>query len=458
MIFQYSEILEIQSIMSIKKRILNILFWSVVSAAFIGPGTITAAAKSGAMFGAELLWALLFSTFACLLLQEAAARLTIVSGKNLGQAIVYQFEKSKSKIGVLVLVLGAIVLGTAAYEMGNLLGAVAGFRLIFDIPSYILIITIGSIAAIILNIPSLKIISTIMGFAVVLMGIGFLITAILVKPSFSEIFRGAFVPRIPSSPQAGLLILGLIGTTIVPYNLFLGSGISNKNQSVKEMRFGLAIAILLGGLFSMAVLVVGTSVLAEFTFEELATTLQQKIGLAGKYLLGFGLFAAGFTSSVTAPLAAAITLKSLFGNKNPEKWQTNSLNFKMGWLLVLLVGIGFALGNVKPIPAIILAQALNGFLLPFVSIFLFIVINNKEITRGQTNPFHLNILMIVVIFITLILGLNSAVKAFYSAFIPGTNPGNNVLIGIVLVAVTISVLAWGKGKHVPQSASSEIEE
>lgn len=431
--------------MSTKKRILNVLFWSVVSAAFIGPGTITTAAKSGSAFGAELLWALLFSTFACLLLQEAAARLTIVSGKNLGQAIVHQFEKSKSKVWVLILVLGAIVLGAAAYEMGNLLGAVAGFRLIFDIPSYILVLIIGVLAVIILNIPSLKIIATIMGFAVVLMGLGFLMTAILVKPSFSEILRGAFVPRVPTSSQAGLLILGLIGTTIVPYNLFLGSGISNKNQSVKEMRFGLAIAIILGGLFSMAVLVVGTSVLAEFSFEELAVTLQQKIGPAGKYLLGFGLFAAGFTSSVTAPLAAAITLKSLFGNKKPEKWTSNSINFKIGWLLVLVIGISFALGNVKPIPAIILAQALNGFLLPFVSIFLFIVINNNEITKGQTNPLHLNILMIVVIFITLILGLNSAAKAFYSAFIPSVIPGNNILIAIVPAAVIISAWVWIKG-------------
>ena len=58
------------SLMSAKKRILNILFWSVVSSAFIGPGTITTAAKSGASFGTDLLWALVFSTLACLLLQE----------------------------------------------------------------------------------------------------------------------------------------------------------------------------------------------------------------------------------------------------------------------------------------------------------------------------------------------------------------------------------------------------
>ena len=431
--------------MSAKKRILNILFWSVVSAAFIGPGTITTAAKSGAAYGTDLLWALLFSTLACLLLQEAAARLTIVSGKNLGQAILHQFEQSKSKLLILILVLGAIVLGAAAYEMGNLLGAVAGFRLIFDIPAYVLVLIIGAVAAVILNIPSLKIISTIMGFVVVLMGVGFLITAILVQPSFTDITKGAFIPRIPSS-QAGILVLGLIGTTIVPYNLFLGSGISNKNQSVKEMQFGLAIAILLGGIFSMAVLIVGTSVISAFSFEELAIALQSKIGTTGKYLLGFGLFAAGFTSAVTAPLAAAITLKSLFGNKNPEKWEVRSLNFKAGWVIVLLTGVGFALGNVKPVPAIILAQALNGFLLPFVSIFLFIVINNKEITQNHTNPLTLNLLMIIVIFITLILGLNSASNAFFATFLQESEPGNSLLIIISLVAALTSVWVWIKGK------------
>jgi len=426
--------------MSAKKRILNILFWSVVSAAFIGPGTITTAAKSGATFGNELLWALVFSTLACLLLQEAAARLTMISGKNLGQAIVEQFEKSRSKWLVLSLVLGAIVLGAAAYEMGNLLGAAAGFQLLFDVPSYIVVPVIGAMAATILSIPSLKIVSTIMGFSVVIMGIGFLVVAFLIQPSLSEIVKGAFIPRIPSKPEAGVLVLGLIGTTIVPYNLFLGSGISTLNQTIGEMRFGLAIAILLGGLFSMAVLVVGTSVVGSFSFEELSSALQQKIGPLGKYLLGFGLFAAGFTSTITAPLAATITLKSLFGNKNPEKWKPGSFNFRIGWLVVLLIGIAFSVVNIKPIPAIILAQALNGFLLPFVSIFLFLVINNPEITgKGNRNPFQLNILMIFVIFITLIIGLNSAAKAVNSAITSGSSSENKYLIFIGLISAAISI-------------------
>ena len=287
-----------------------------------------------------------------------------------------------------------------------------------------------------------------MGFLVVIMGIGFLITAVLIHPSFSEILKGAFVPRIPSETEAGVLVLGLIGTTIVPYNLFLGSGISSQKQTIKEMRFGLAVAVLLGGLFSMAVLIVGTSVTVTFSFEELAAALQQKIGPAGKYLLGFGLFAAGFTSTITAPLAAAITLKSLFGNKYPEKWATGSLNFKVGWMLVLLIGVLFAINNVNPIPAIILAQALNGFLLPFISIFLFIVINNRSIVGSQkSNPLVLNIFMILVIFIMLVLGLNSAVKAGYNAFAFESIPENNTLLGITIVAILIAAWVWMKGKE-----------
>ncbi|NQU86906.1 MAG: Nramp family divalent metal transporter [Mariniphaga sp.] len=429
--------------MSTKSRILNILFWSVVSAAFIGPGTITTAAKSGAMFGTELLWALLFSTIACLVLQEASARLTIASGKNLGQAIAFQFENKKSKIAILILVIGAIVVGAAAYEMGNIIGAVAGSQLVFNLPAWGFVLIIAALAAIVLSIPSLKIISTIMGVIVAFMGIIFLVTALTIQIPFSEILKGAFIPRIPKNPEAGLLVLGLIGTTIVPYNLFLGSGITAKNQGVNEMRFGITVAIILGGIFSMAVLIVGTSVVGTFSFENLASALTDKMGTAGKYMLGFGLFAAGFTSAVTAPLASAITIKSVFGNKKPEKWNPGSWNFRLGWILVLLAGIVFAITNIKPIPAIILAQALNGFLLPFISIFLFVAVNNKKLMGEKwANSMILNIAMILIIAITIVIGLNNATKVFHNMFFPGQTSPNWLLQIIAGLSVIITILVW----------------
>ena len=438
--------------MSIKKRILNILFWSVISAAFIGPGTVTTAASSGASYGTALLWALLFSTLACLLLQEAASRISIVTGKNLGQSISDYFENRSSKTVVLLLVLGAILVGTAAYEMGNLLGAVEGIKLLFNIPSYLLVLVIGVIAAILLSIPSLRIVSTILGILVVIMGIGFLVTAIMVKPAFNEIIKGTFIPSFPG-PQAGMLVLALIGTTIVPYNLFLGSGLSKKGQSLKEMRFGLSIAIVLGGIFSMAVLIAGSAISGTFSFEALAGVLQDRMGQAGKYLLGFGLFAAGFTSAVTAPLAAAVTLSSLFGQNQPEKWGSASCRFRIAWILVLCTGIGFASLNIKPVPAIILAQALNGFLLPFVSIFLYVVIQKNLYRRTISNRIS-NILMLIVIYVTLIIGLNSAVKAVTGLMAPGfihTMLNQIIIAAFSLVVIMIVGIMAGRNINDPDT-------
>ncbi|MCB0548279.1 MAG: divalent metal cation transporter, partial [Phaeodactylibacter sp.] len=69
---------------SIRQGLSSVLFWSIISAAFIGPGTVTTAAKAGASFQLQLIWALAFSIFATIILQEAAARITLASGKNLG--------------------------------------------------------------------------------------------------------------------------------------------------------------------------------------------------------------------------------------------------------------------------------------------------------------------------------------------------------------------------------------
>jgi hypothetical protein len=113
------------------KRLLDVLFWSVISAAFIGPGTVTTAATAGAGFGLQLAWALLFSTVACIALQEAVARLVIASGRGLGAAI-----RSTGGTVLAALTGFAIVLGCAAYEAGNILGGVAGAQLVLDLPRW----------------------------------------------------------------------------------------------------------------------------------------------------------------------------------------------------------------------------------------------------------------------------------------------------------------------------------
>ena len=419
------------------KRFLSILFWSIITAAFIGPGTVTTAASSGARFGYDLLWALLFSTIACLVLQEASARVTVVSGLSLGEAIRQQFHSGLKGFSVLVMVLGAIVFGCAAYQTGNILGGVTGAVLGTGFSAKLLTLLVGGIAAVLLWLGSPRTVAYVLSIVVAFMGLVFLVTAFLLKPPLAGLLSGTLIPSLPRG--SGLLVLGLIGTTVVPYNLFLGSGLA-KGQTLPELRFGLSVAILLGGLISMGILVVGAAIETTFSFEALAATLSGRLGPWGGPFFAFGLFAAGMSSAVTAPLAAAMTARSLFEKADENHWHVRSWRYRSIWMGVLLVGVGFGLADVQPIPAIILAQALNGIVLPFVAVFLILVVNDRNLMgeRGL-NSFFLNTIMSAVVVVTLILGIMNIAKAVASTLGFSTPAESFILISSLIVSLLIAI-------------------
>lgn len=416
------------------KQLTNILFWSVISAAFIGPGTVTTAASSGASYGYSLLWALLFSTLACLVLQEAGARLTIVSGRNLGQSISDRLKGKAHAVFIMLLVSGGIILGCAAYEAGNILGGAAGAVLGLALPAKVIALGIGCSAALLLYFASARQVAQFMGIAVAIMGVAFFITAIRLNPPVTEIIKAAVVPQFPKG--SGLLVIGLIGTTVVPYNLFLGSGIAFK-QNLRDMRIGLSTAILLGGLISMAVLVVGTSVTTEFSFEALSHSLRISLGDWANLFLGLGLFAAGFSSAITAPFAAAVTAKSIFGDSGKRDWTEQSTAYRSVWMLVLICGIVFGISDVRPIPAIILAQAMNGIILPFIAIFLLTGVNDRKLMGEKgLNGLVSNIFLWAVVFITILLGASNLLKAASRAFgFTGLSESSFLIFALIVTAI-----------------------
>ena len=391
----------------LKRSLLSILFWSILAAAFVGPGTVTTAAKSGAGFGTTLLWALAFSTLATIFLQEAAARITLVSGKNLGELIALQYQRMP---WVRWIVFGALAFGCAAYETGNLLGAIAGYKVMGTTDPSIILILITVLSATVLLIGKTRLIALTMGLIVALMGFAFLYVALQSSVDWKQVVIDCLRPSISNTNS--LLVIGLIGTTIVPYNLFLGSGIG-KGQTLGEMRIGIIVAVLLGGFISGAILVVGTQIQGEFSFDALGQTLAEELGPWARTFFGFGLLAAGWSSAITAPLAAAITGASLFG----EKWQAGSTPFRTTWMVVLLTGLVFGLMKIQPIPAIILAQALNGILLPLVTAFLFLAINDRRfIPSSARNHAVLNGILLLVTGITTFLGLHHVLGALGRTF------------------------------------------
>ncbi len=395
------------------KRLLNLLFWSVIAAAFIGPGTVTTAARAGSDFGFALAWALVFSTVACLVLQEASGRITVLTGKELGEAVRMRFPAAGPGRWVPAVMAAGVVLGCAAYEAGNLLGGVAGLRLVVDASPALLTGLCGVLAAALLATGNTRWIASSLGGLVAVMGIAFLATAVRLAPDAAALLSGLFIPRLPGGST--VLVLGLVGTTVVPYNLFLGSALA-RDHRLGEMRWGLALAVGGGGLISLAVLVVGTALGGGLEYQRLAAVLAERLGSGAQWPLAVGLFAAGFTSATTAPLAAAITARTLLSRTEGPDWSQGSSRYRGVWLGVLLAGVAFAATGVKPIPVIILAQAFNGLVLPVIAVFLWITMNDKDLLgpNGVNNRTQ-NLVMGTVVLVCVTLGLRGLAAAASSA-------------------------------------------
>ena len=422
------------------RRLLSVLLWSVIAGAFIGPGTVTTAAAAGAGYGLSLLWALVFSTVACLVLQEAAARLTVTSGRDLGQALRARFSGGAPGVAVVILVLGAVVLGCAAYQAGNLLGAVVGAEQVVGLPRAAVVLAAATIAATLLWLGTPQVVARCLSALVAVMGVAFAVTAVAVGPEAGALLRGAVLPQLPAG--AGLLVLGLVGTTVVPYNLFMGSALA-RDQDLGELRFGLTVAVVLGGLISGAVLVVGSAVAGPFSFAGLVEVLALRLGVAAPLLLGCGLLAAGLSSAITAPLAAAMTARSLFGG---GRWGERSWRFRAVWLGVLGAGVAGAVADVQPVPAIVAAQVFNGVLLPVVAGFLLVAANDRSVVgeEGLAGPAH-TALMGAVVLVTVLLGVSSVLRAL-ARVAGGPTPTEGALLGAA--GLVAAILAWPLGRAV----------
>ena len=183
----------------------------IVAAAFIGPGTVTTATLAGASFGTALLWALLFSTVATMALQEMAARLGLVTGRGLGEAIRDRFTGG-SRVLAIAMVIAAIGLGNAAYQTGNLLGGALGIEGAIGGDVRIWVAAIGAVAAMLLWRGSYKAVERVMVVMVGLMSVVFLATAAVVIPQTEGLLSGLFVPSLPSGSL--LVAVGLIGKGI----------------------------------------------------------------------------------------------------------------------------------------------------------------------------------------------------------------------------------------------------
>tara|TARA_B100000767_G_scaffold99985_1_gene95943 strand:- start:785 stop:1975 length:1191 start_codon:yes stop_codon:yes gene_type:complete len=385
----------------------------LIAAAFIGPGTVTLCTIAGASFGYSLIWAIVLSTFSTIVLQEMSLRIGLVTRMNLAEVLRTSIKSIFLNRLIILLIIFSIIIGNTAYEAGNITGASLGISAIINYESINYIpVFIGLIAFVILYQGDYKILERSLVSLVIIMSVSFFITAIMTKPDVTNLLNGIFKPQVNSSNL--IVVLGLIGTTVVPYNIFLHSSlVSEKWNSIDKLkvaRIESFISILLGGLVSLSIIITAASVSNQNVTGviDLAKGLEPLYGKFAIYFLGLGLFASGITSSITAPLAAAYVAKSCFGWNNSLK----SNRFRLVWIFILITGVILSMININPIEIIKFAQFSNSLLLPIIAIILLWLINDKNIINPKYNYKYQNIFGFFIVIISLILGIKGLIFLF----------------------------------------------
>jgi len=381
---------------------------ALVAAAFVGPGTVTTASVIGAEYAYLLVWTIAFSILATIVLQEMSARLGLITQEGLGEAFRNEFDNPLPRTISVALVVSAIGIGTAAFQTGNIVGGAAGLSTITGISENVWGPIMGLVAAGLLWTGNYKLIERVFIGLVGVMGAAFLLNAVMVRPDVGAL-AGGLVPTVPDG--SAYLIAGLVGTTVVGYNLFLHASTVQERwdgaSDLAECRADTIGMIVVGGLITTAIVVTAAAVFPAGTeIENVGAMADQLEPVFGGYALTFfsiGLFAAGFTSAMSAPLAGAYATAGALG------WERDltSTRFRAIWMTILGIGIVFSALDYNPIQVIVFAQVANGLLLPILAVFLIYAMNNRDLLGEYTNTSLQNILGGLVTLVVVGIGLRT---------------------------------------------------
>lgn len=359
----------------------------LIVGSFIGPGTVTSSTKAGADYGFQLFWCVIFSVIAVIVMQGMAARLGIVTQMGLAQNLVKDFEDRPVLRNLLCgLVAVAITIGGFAYMSGDLTGTAIGISALTGI--------------------STRIIAPVWGFCILLL-LSFAGDAL----KYLEKLLAGCVPNIP---KGGLMTcLSLIGTTVVPYNMFLHAASAKRTwHSTDELplcRFGTNVPMIIGGIVTGAIMVTAATVMLGMPVRnamDMSIQLEPTLGTFAKPFMAIGLVAAGVSSAVCTPMGVSYVLAGLFG------WETNRSDkrYTITNFLVLLTGIVIAGAGFNPIALIMAAQMVNGVVLPVVVGVTIYLTASRRIMGQFANSTLENVLGAAIFVISLILGVSSVIS------------------------------------------------
>ena len=357
----------------------------LVSVGYMDPGNWATDLEGGARFGYRLLWVLVMSNGMAILLQTLAARLGIVSGRDLAQACRETYPRPMAQA---LWVLCEIAI--AACDLAEVLGAAIALQMLFHIPLLIGVILTGADTLLLLAFQSFGI-RTIEAFILALISViavCFCIEVFWAKPAWSELFTG-LAPRLNGTSL--YLAIGILGATVMPHNLYLHSALVQTRSIGRDekskrtaCRFNLidSVVALNGAMFvNCAILVLAAAVF--FKHGIVVTEIQQahellvpllSSSLAG-VIFALALLASGQSSTLTGTLAGQIIMEG-FLNLRMRPWLRRLITRSIAIIPAALT-IKF-MGDRSTLDLLLLSQVIISMQLPFAVIPLIHFTNDRR--------------------------------------------------------------------------------
>ncbi len=361
------------------------------------PGGILTYSQAGAKLGYVLLWTLIPTTIALIVVQEMAARMGAVTGKGLADLI-------REEFGLRATFFTMVVLGLA--DFGNIMAEFAGLASgmgIFGVSKY-LVVPLGAalvwfvvVRGTYKPVERILILGSLIYFA-------YPVSAILGHPDWRQAIKDTFVPHVSSHGEYLLLVVGLVGTTITPWMQFylqasiVEKGIGKRQYSLS--RWDVILGCIVTDVIAFFIVVACAATLYVSGNHDITDAADAAVALrplAGHWaflLFAVGLVNASLLSAAILPLATAYNICEGLGvESGVNKKFSEAPTFY--WIYTLLIAGGAGLVLIPHLPLIkliLFSQVANGILLPFVLIFMLKLVNKTELMGTYTNSRFGNII------------------------------------------------------------------
>jgi NRAMP (natural resistance-associated macrophage protein)-like metal ion transporter len=380
------------------------------------PGGILTYSQAGAKFGYQLLWTLIPTTVALIVVQEMAARMGAVTGKGLSDLI-------REEFGLRATFFTMLVLGIADFfNIASEFAGLASGMGIFGISKYI-VVPIGAVLVWTLivrgrykRVERLLIFASLIYFA-------YPISAFLAKPNWDLALKQTVMPTLSSNPEYLTLIVTLIGTTITPWmQFYLQAAVVEKGVDTRHYamcRLDVIVGCIVTDVIAFFIVVACGATIFHSNHPELTDVAQAAVALApfaGKsaaLLFAIGLINASLLSAAILPLATSYNICEGLGFESGiDKRFSEAPIFY--WLYTFLVFGGAAVVLIPNLPLLKLmlySQLANGILLPFVVVYMLLLVNRPRLMGTFKNKLWQNWIAwstaVTMIGLTLVLIYNS---------------------------------------------------